>query len=114
MEPLDVHRDGRSWRIGTASDVAWLAGHTTQGFTVTTAIPEVFDAYATFHPPEGVRFDDHEHAVIDELVAHTPEQPWWLGYLDTGAHDVVFPDAPRVTSTGAGTTCWSRPGRNRP
>jgi hypothetical protein len=24
------------------------------------------------------------------------EAPWWLGYLDTGAHDVVFPAAPRV------------------
>lgn len=26
------------------------------------------------------------------------EQPWWLGYLDTGASDVVFPCAPRVAA----------------
>ncbi|MGC4784564.1 hypothetical protein ACLQ3A_23375 [Micromonospora zamorensis] len=96
-QPLDVHKDGRNWRIGTASDVAWLAGHTTQGLAITTAIPEVFDAYATFHPPEGVGVDAHEQAVVRELAARTPEQPWWLGYLDTGAHDVVFPRAPRVS-----------------
>ncbi|MEV4385466.1 hypothetical protein AB0J68_07005 [Micromonospora sp. NPDC049580] len=57
----------------------------------------MFDAYATFHPPDGVGFDAHEHAVIDELTACTPDQPWWLGFLDTGAHDVVFPCAPRVS-----------------
>ncbi|WP_231924285.1 hypothetical protein [Micromonospora chokoriensis] len=97
IEPMDVDRDGRTWRIGTPDDVTWLAGQTTQGFSVTAAIPPVFDAYATFHPPEGVGFDAHERAVVDELVACTPDQPWWLGYLDTGAHDVVFPHAPRIS-----------------
>jgi hypothetical protein len=29
------------------------------------------------------------------LKAHTATQPWWLGYLDTGAHDIVFDTAPR-------------------
>jgi hypothetical protein len=33
---------------------------------------------------------------VDGLVRYTAEQPWWLGFLDTGAHDVVFPEAPRV------------------
>ena len=93
----DVTRDGRSWRIGTADDVAWLARLTEHGFSVTTAIPPVFDAYATFHPPEDVSSAAHERAVVEELAAHTPDQPWWLGYLETGAHDVVFPSAPRVS-----------------
>ncbi|MET8121638.1 hypothetical protein [Micromonospora sp. NPDC005189] len=96
--PEGVTKDGRNWRIGTASDVAWLAGNTTpDGLSVTTAIPPVFDAYATFHPPDGVSFDAHEHAVVHELAACTPDQPWWLGYLDTGAHDIVFPRAPKVS-----------------
>lgn len=30
------------------------------------------------------------------LRAHTKPQPWWLGFLDTGASDVVLDDAPRV------------------
>jgi hypothetical protein len=30
------------------------------------------------------------------LCAHTDRQPWWLGFLDTGASDVVLDDAPRV------------------
>ncbi len=94
---MDVTKDGRSWRIGTASDVAWLAGQTTHGFSITTAIPPVFDAYATFYPPDGVSIEAHERAVVDELTEHTPEQPWWLGYLDTGAHDIVFSLAPKLS-----------------
>lgn len=89
--------DGRSWRIGTASDVGWIAGHTAPGLSVTAAIPPVFDAYATFHPPGGVSLEAHEHAVVRELAAATPDQPWWLGYLDTGAHDIVFPRAANVS-----------------
>jgi hypothetical protein len=56
----------------------------------------VFDAYATFFEPDGTSLEDHERAVVDELVKHTPPQPWWLGYLETGAHDIVFPQAPRA------------------
>ncbi|WP_192809749.1 hypothetical protein [Actinomadura rudentiformis] len=94
---MDVSKDGRSWRIGTDRDVAWLAGQTTPGLSVTTAIPPVFDAYATFYPPDHVSIEAHERAVVDELIAHTPDQAWWLGYLDTGAHDIVFPFAPRLS-----------------
>jgi hypothetical protein len=31
------------------------------------------------------------------LSEHSGGEPWWLGYLDTGADDIVFPDAPMVT-----------------
>ncbi len=91
-----VTKDGRTWRTGTASDVAWIAGKTTEGISITTAIPPVFDAYATFHSPDGVGMEAQERAVVEELVRHTPDQPWWLGYLETGAHDIVFPTAPKV------------------
>jgi hypothetical protein len=94
---MDVSKDGRSWRIGTTSDLTWLAGQTTHGFSITTAIPPVFNVYATFYPPDGVSIEAHERAVADELTEHTPDQPWWLGYLDTGAHDIVFPLAPKVS-----------------
>ena len=40
---------------------------------------------------------DHERAVVEHLVDLSGDQPWWLGYLDTGATDVVFPDAPMVS-----------------
>lgn len=93
---MDVTKDGQSWRIGTALDVSWIRGHTTEDLTITTAIPPVFEAYATFYPPDGVSYETHERAVVDVLIDNTPDQPWWLGYLDTGAHDTVFPFAPRV------------------
>jgi hypothetical protein len=31
------------------------------------------------------------------LAEQSEEQPWWLGYLETGAHDLVFDHAPTVT-----------------
>ena len=94
---MDLLSGGRSWRIGAAADVAWLPGRDTPpGLSITTAIPPVFDAYATCHPPAGTDIKAHERALVEELTRQTPEQPWWLGYLDTGPHDVVFPQAPRV------------------
>jgi hypothetical protein len=94
---MDVIKDGRSWRIGTADDVAWIAGGVSPGLSITAAIPPVFGAYATFHWLGGAGLEGQERAVVEELVAHTPDQPWWLGYLETGAHDIVFPRAPRVS-----------------
>ncbi len=93
---MEVPRDGRERRIGTASEVDWLAGRP-GGHTIATAVPLVFDAYATFHDTEGVPAALREQAVVAELVRHTADQGWWLGYLETGAHDVVFPSAPRVS-----------------
>jgi len=91
-------RDGRTWRIGTDADVAWIAGGTTVGRTITAAIPPVFPAYATVVLPfAGEGQGRHDQAVLALLSEHSADQPWWLGYLDTGADDVVFPDAPMVT-----------------
>lgn len=90
------NKDGRGWRIGTASDVNWIQGRPT-GCTIATAVPLVFDAYATFHQADDATAAAHEQAVVAELVRHTARgQSWWLGYLGTGAHDVVFPAAPTL------------------
>lgn len=95
--PTNVDRDGRTWRLGTAADVAWIAAGTTIGMAITSAIPPVFDAYATIVIPEDTADQaQHDSALISALRAHDAGQPWWLGYLDTGADDVVSPDAPRV------------------
>ena len=76
--------------------------------------PAVFEAYATLEQPlTGGRltqweaaqdrqtvvvdaWERHESALLGILVQRTEPQPWWLGYLETGCSDVVFPDAPRV------------------
>ncbi|WP_205879634.1 hypothetical protein [Mycobacterium paragordonae] len=93
-----VFRDGRSWLVGTESDVAWINAATSIGVRITSAIPPVFDDYGTVVLPdtyeEGPR---HDRTVVALLHRHSPDQQWWVGYLDTGCADVVFPDAPRVT-----------------
>jgi len=42
-----VDRDGDRWQVGTAGDVAWITEATTYGVRITSAIPPVFDSYAT-------------------------------------------------------------------
>jgi hypothetical protein len=63
----------------------------------------VFEAYATLELPgsDGASrledLDRHEAGVLAVLSEHAAAQPWWLGYLDTGADDIVFQDGPKVT-----------------
>lgn len=90
-------KDGRSWRLGESADVAWIAGGTTAGRTITAAIPPIFEAYATVDLPYGGEGQTaHDRAMVELLSTWSAGQPWWLGYLDTGADDIVFPDAPKV------------------
>jgi hypothetical protein len=90
-------KDGRSWQIGTAREVSWIANGTTGDLSIAAAIPPAFEAYATCYEPDGVTIEAHERAVVAQLAQFTADQPWWLGYLETGAHSVVFDDAPRVS-----------------
>jgi hypothetical protein len=90
-------KDGRSWRIGTPADVDWIARGRVAGSTVRSAIPPVFAAYATVMVPELRQGSaSHEQRVVRLLSHDSSAAEWWLGYLDTGASDIVFPDAPRV------------------
>lgn len=93
-----VHRDGRRWPVGTAADVGWIAETTSCGLEITAAIPPVFDSYATVVAADTpLEQQGHDHAVLAVLRRYAFEQRWWLGYLDTGSADIVFPEAPKVT-----------------
>ncbi len=93
----EVLRDGAYWPLGTAATVAWIPAGTTVDTTITSAVPAVFDAYATIVLPEDPADQArHDAALMSILRAHTADEPWWLGYLETGADDVVFSQAPRV------------------
>jgi|ERR1022692_996449 hypothetical protein len=94
---VSQERDGSTWRIGTDAEVAWIADGTSIGRAVTAAIPPVFEAYATIVLPYGGEGQEgHDRAVLTLLSEHSAGQRWWLGYLDTGADDIVFPRAPMV------------------
>jgi hypothetical protein len=86
------------WRIGTDAEVAWIVNATTMSGKITAAIPRGFEAYATVVLPyRGEGQYQHDQAVLALLSEQSAGQQWWLGYLDTGADDIVFPDAPKVT-----------------
>jgi hypothetical protein len=90
-------KDGRTWRIGTQAEVAWIADGTVTGLTITSGIPPVYEAYATVVIPEELKdHPAHDRIVLDLLTEHSAGLPWWLGYLDTGGDDIVFPAAPKV------------------
>ena len=96
--PLRRPKDGVTWRIGTAADVEWIGSGTSVGVSITAAIPPVFDAYATvLLPDSGDERDQRDRAISALLSEESTVQPWWLGYLDTGSDDVIFPGAPMVT-----------------
>jgi len=100
-------KEGRSWRIGQEADVAWIQERTPGGLAITSAIPPVFEAYATLEQPgtgnHSTRWSEElqsreDAGVLEVLVEHTDEQPWWLGYLDTSPQtDTVFDDVPKVS-----------------
>ncbi len=101
------YRDGRPWRIGTEADVTWIREHTEVSFAITSAIPPVFEAYATLElPGSGDRRlssespledpDSHAAGVLAVLSEHSAGQLWWIGYLETGGSDIVFWDARKV------------------
>lgn len=88
---------GGTWRVGTQADVAWIVDGTRASRTIAAAVPPVFDAYATVPlPTDDAAQEEHDRTVI-ALLSQWAARPWWLGYLDTGADDLVFPDAPTVT-----------------
>jgi hypothetical protein len=89
----------QKWRIGTGAEVAWIQAATTVTKAVTAAIPPLFEAYATIVLPSDWQVEQaaHDGALIDVLRAHSRTVEWWLGYLDTGADDIVFPQAAPVT-----------------
>jgi len=96
--PGSVDPSGPPRPFGTSATVAWITEGTISDGTITTAIPPLFPAYATVvEPDQGdpVDLHDHERALIAHLARYGTTQ-WWLGYLDTGVHDVVLPDAERV------------------
>lgn len=91
--------NGSSWRIGTEAETAWIVDGTSVGLTIVSAIPPVFDRYATIVVPEDddVAWEALDRALVSVLRVESANQRWWLGYLDNGADDIVFPEAPRVT-----------------
>jgi len=59
--------------------------------------PAIYARYATVVVPDGdTEKTLADAALVEVLQAHTPAQPWWLGYLDTGVADLVAADAPKV------------------
>jgi len=99
------------------------------GDKITAAIPPIFADYATISDPSDRDARSQQvDLILRRLEQSSAAQPWWLGYLDTGADDVVFPDAPRTTLYSGweyvlvlagpdqaatwrrGTTSWRGPG----
>ena len=80
------------------SDVVdWITSSTVGGRTITSAIPPMYARYATVVIPNGDAGKTLvDAALVEVLRAHTPSQPWWLGYLDTGVADLVEAGAPRI------------------
>src|SRR5262249_7780771 len=88
---------GGTPQIGGAQDVAAIRAASAPGKPIKWALPPIFEANATVVVPDSQLGKKLSDAVLLALLQkHSADQPWWLGYLETGASDVVFPDASRV------------------
>lgn len=104
--------DGRVWRIGGDAEIEWIEEGTPGGLGITSAIPPMFEAYATLelpgtgHQPTPHRargwsswtweWKRHDAGALAVLSQHSRPQSWWLGYLDSGAAELIFNDARQV------------------
>jgi hypothetical protein len=103
-------KDGRSWRIGTAADVAWIERAVDFSTRTITQVPPGFAAYCRlelpdlrYAPPDQAAAAQaaHDQGVVDVLGAAPGSHSWWLGYLEYGIGvDLVFDDAPRTSLFG--------------
>jgi hypothetical protein len=102
-------KDGRTWRLGRDAEVSWIEENTESGLTIISGIPPLFEAYATLELPGSgdqqtassseeweQEWNRHETGVLAVLSEHAEPQPWWLGYLDSGATDLIFDDVRQV------------------
>lgn len=82
---------------GGSEVVDWITSSTRRGRTITAAIHPTDARCATVVVPDGDTAKTlADAALVEVLQAHTPAQPWWLGYLGTGVADLVAADAPKV------------------
>jgi hypothetical protein len=114
-QPIETQvKDGVAWPVGGQTDVDWITEGTEGGRRITAAIPPLFAAYATLTNQQGAPGLPREPGVpgsprdvglerrqdlafVEVLHRHSSDKAWWIGYLDTGASDIVFWDAPKVT-----------------
>jgi hypothetical protein len=105
-EPIETRlKDSVAWRIGVQAEVDWIVEGTEPGRRITDAIPPLFADYATLTDagaledgPRDLSLERRQdRALVDVLRGHSGDRPWWMGYLETGASDIVFWDAPKVT-----------------
>lgn len=77
--------------------VDWIRHSTLTGPSVRSAIPPGFACYATLVVPADDREKSRADAIlVDVLRAHSDDENWWLGYLDTGVGKHVDPQTPRI------------------
>jgi hypothetical protein len=78
--------------------VDWITRSTRRDRTIHSAIPPLFAGYCTIAVPEQDTAKERaDAALVEVLQAQGPDQPWWLGFLDTGAADIVQASAPRIS-----------------
>lgn len=99
-KPKAVGRDGRNWPLGDGETAAWITRNTAVGVAITSAIPPMFDSYATitglpsYSTPHGLPSPEQR---LVHVLRQYGEASWWLGYLANGVDDTVFPGARTMT-----------------
>lgn len=97
-EPGWAPYPGASRPVSDSDALDWINDTTgTYGLSITTAVPPSFARFATLLVPDDLDAKRRaDAALVGVLRGRTAEQPWWLGYLETGMADLVAPAQLRV------------------
>src|SRR5262245_33636333 len=71
--------------FATSQDVAWINVGTAPGLEVTSGIPPVFQSYCTVTVGEPADVHSRNSRLVALLEQASVPQPWWMGFLETGA-----------------------------
>lgn len=84
--------------FATSQTIQWIIDGLAQAKPFKSAVPGIFASYTEIpeiDAPDPSKLAEQERAIVQHLSDHGSNS-WWLGYLETGAHDVVFNGANRV------------------
>lgn len=93
---FEAEKEGRAWQVAKQEDVAWVAANTKVGRTIVSAIPPVFQEYATVSFDLDFDISESQVTLIKSFTSLSKSLDWWLGFLDTGNADLVFWQVPKV------------------
>lgn len=78
-------------------DLTWISSGTRPGDSIHSAVPPIFENYATIVVARDAEVRQAQHRAIGAVLESTKEAALWIGVIETGDPDDYLADAVRAT-----------------